>query len=351
MNAKESVPELWPATRWRLRLTHRGDKRSAQTYRPKRPFLLIGSADHCDIRLDDPQVPAVAYLFCCFRDCVEAWPTSAIAFPRWGVVRPGQEIAIGQTRVTIDRPSTSSQDQTALADSPPRASVPIQVFWGRKSRKCQLKRAVTIMGRDQPSVLRLQGQCLSPCDHALVANENQLWLINLATPSALTPDSFVTCLSDQGDAGQIGSVTIALRSAGVELPGDTSNLRIKHAVHRRPAIIRAFRAGELDDPETSDTRESSKTGLTHPLPMELSVSTPPRIAASGIATSGIATSGIATSGIMERRRAEVRRVNASDRLASRVTDRLVRMSRQKNPRSALLNSILARVLKADTKAA
>ena len=79
MKTKICNRQLWEAPPWSLYLETRGLNEAAKVYRPERPFVLIGASERCDIRLDEPQLPSVAYIACCFSGTVEVWPTSAIA--------------------------------------------------------------------------------------------------------------------------------------------------------------------------------------------------------------------------------------------------------------------------------
>ncbi len=379
MASKNFDPAYWDAPAWTLSIERRSARSKSRTLSPDRPFVLIGSAEHCDIRLNEPQMPPVAYIACCLPDGVEVWPTCAIAFPRWGLVRSGQDIVIGQTKIVINQlPSdqTPNQQVTNLqvpvrtrtcpagAKSSP-VNLPIHVYWSDKSKACQLKRAVTIMGRDQPSVLRLKGQCLDQCDHALVAVGERLWLIDVSSASAAEndPAPISAELKRPGEAGQIGSVLIALGSRDRQSAhdraefNDIEKLDIKYVAERKPAIIHAFKASLNQAGEVMSTTAGTETYKAErftPAQIDPGLKSPTDEQPQSFPTDGShqTIEFPASPRHMEHREEELRRELESDQLAAHVTDRLVNMSQRRVTKTrGLLTSILSRVLPADSQAA
>ena len=225
-NEMNSSMDGWDAPDWTLSTCRRCDRVDSpgQTIKPRTPFVLIGSDSQCEICLDEPQLPPVAYLVCNFARAVEVWPTAAIAFPRWGVMRSGDDLVVGGSRIRIDHPSLSG----GTTDKPTPPGLDVSFRWNGVTRTCLLKRAVTIMGSGQPSVLRLQGQQLLPCDHAIVVQDGQLWLINLR-PSLCRPGGLADAAVRSDDAAiPIGSQLESRDSASrlIHLSKSTDMARI-----------------------------------------------------------------------------------------------------------------------------
>jgi len=338
MTINNCTPKLWAAPAWTLELEMRGsgNRRPISAVHPRRPFALIGSASHCDLRIDEPHVPAVAYLVCSFAHSVEIWPTAAIAFPRWGIVQPKHEIVIGQSRLQISHPALHSR--TRGASRP--IEVPLEVHWKDKARSLRLQRAVTIMGRDQPSMLRLQGQSLELCDQAIIAQENKLWLIDLVPPcephadepSVNQEDPQVTCLSRAHQAVSINGVTIAMGRTDAELQSQsqlhaktqvhakTQSLDICRVINRPPTPLQAVFADRPGASGVPPAEEQGKHAATTPLPEKRALAVQP-------------------SSPLSRQDSSI----AAEELASRVTMRLVSMKHQRGSRyRALMGSFLAR---------
>ena len=330
----------WRAPAWSLSVQKRGPKQGtfAHELKPERPYVLIGSSPNCDICLDEPQLPPVAYLVCNFERSVEVWPTSAISFPRWGIVQPGEDLAVGRTRIRISHPSLSPDSNP---ESDP-VDLDVQFRWEGSKRRSKLKRSVTIMGRDQPSMLRIQGQRLHKCDHALVARGSELWLINLCSSNALfdvsenavptsscdaSSDSQFTRLSDPGDAGQIGGVTISIESkTGCIAEDDPTQQKIKHVaqgsreIEYRPRVWRAS-APEFDPEMDANPNKTPSLLKSNPSTLD-----------PGLTTRG---EGVAL---------DVNQAVACDKLDALLMDRMVRLRRQRvSKHRRLINSLLSRV--------
>ena len=308
--------------------------------------MLIGSAPSCDICLDEPQLPPVAYLICNFERSVEVWPTSAIAFPRWGVMLPGQDLVVGRTRISVNHPSLTPNANPKSE----QVDLNVQFDWHGSVRKSRLRRPVTIMGSDQPSVLRLQGQRLHKCDHALVAQGSDLWLINLSHSNDLLDvaadasressfgslrDSQLTRLCSPGDAGRIGGVTVSIGAAkGRTTKHESVEKNIKHVVERSaetPARPRVWRS-----PET----------VPNQTPIAPSLQARSLVASTSYADDARQTAS------KKSWAPRGHQTKASDKLDAMLMDRMVQMRRRRvSKHRNLINSFLARVGVAGSAAA
>ncbi|TWU55697.1 hypothetical protein Poly59_19970 [Rubripirellula reticaptiva] len=190
----------------------------------------MGSHPNCDIQIPGSRVPEVAYLACCFASHIEVWPLCALAFSRWGVIRPEIEVLIGRHRIRClhhsDRHSNNispgPQQSTVLPNHEEgegaAVKVELTVAWGENQIQRKLSRPVTILGDDHPSTLRLQGVGMRCCDHAIVSTESRVWMISL-NPDVHTPSNTACCEIGLGDSVyQIGSLRIWRTRPDGEIP-------------------------------------------------------------------------------------------------------------------------------------
>lgn len=345
MKTNDSAIDFWEAPPWTICIESRSSDASPLILHPERPFVLIGAAEHCDIQLSEPQLPPVAYLVCCFRETVEVWPTAAIAFPRWGVLRAGQSFVVGRSRVSIHHPSMNNECEQVQCesgekdDSAKNVDMPIGMYWNGKKKSLRLKRAVTLMGSDHPSMLRIQGQCLEPSDHALVSIDDSLWMIDVtdvprtrsvsdsSSPrSRSTATSGFGCLQRAGEAACIGGLTIAMESP--LCVADLGNLAVRYSALRHSPIIHAFSLELKED--SAVERPSSRWGGQPSLEVVADSNGP-------IAFHEDARSRAA-------HQEQLRREAESEQLAAQVTERLVSMSNERQSKArGRLSSLLTRM--------
>ncbi|MGB0597080.1 MAG: hypothetical protein ACPGLY_10335 [Rubripirellula sp.] len=190
--------KYWPAKRWKIAIIEQGIE---QWVEPELPYALIGSHPCCTIQIAEPRVSPFVYFACCFADSVESWPLCPIAFPRWGATLPEHALAVGKKRISLFHQSHSLwsdvvnrgegpkrspiQKQTELPEG--RMQTPgreITLDWDGKQRPKALARRAMILGSEHPSTLRLYGQGLAPCDHAVICVGDSVWLINLNPDSS-----------------------------------------------------------------------------------------------------------------------------------------------------------------------
>jgi hypothetical protein len=205
MAPRDQDPGLWEADSYRIRVIH-GDSESWIT--PSQPFALIGAAQCCDVKLvGSKNLPQVAYFICCLRDRIEAWPTAAIAFPRWGVVSPEMELLVGHFRITVHRDDPVTKDATE--EEVNAEVIQTRLTANKRTLNKKLKRSVTIIGDGHPSMLRLRDQGLDQCHFAAVAQDSQLWIVNVAGQS-LTLNERVQILRKPGDTARMADLSIEL---------------------------------------------------------------------------------------------------------------------------------------------
>ncbi len=204
-----SEQQLWHAPACKIRIVSDDDE---SWFDLDRPYALIGSHRCCDIQVGgSSSIPPVAYFVCCLDDSLEVWPTSAIAFPRWGAIRPDTELLVGQSRITLHHPLVSASDNAPL----PYLSetvVETNMTWPGKSIPKSFRRPVTIIGDTHPSVLRLHGRGMRRCHFAAVVASDRLWMVNISAAD-LPHSERVRCLSKPGESTPIGDVIVEFLSA------------------------------------------------------------------------------------------------------------------------------------------
>ncbi len=196
--------EPWQAPPCRIRIIDDAEDRWVEL---ERPYALIGSHRCCDIQIGgSSSIPPVAYFVCCLPDSVEVWPTAAIAFPRWGAIRPDVELLVGQSRITVHHPNVDLNNTAQLpflSDS----IIDTSMTWPGKSITKSFRRPVTIVGDTHPSVLRLHGRGMHKCHFAAVTSGETLWMVNIS-PTNLTHEQRVRSLTQAGDSTRCGDVVV-----------------------------------------------------------------------------------------------------------------------------------------------
>ena len=237
-------PQLWRSPPWRVRIQTADEEHWLEM---QKPFALIGSHPRCDIQIGSAHTASVVYFACCFEDSIEVWPTAAIAFPRWGIVQPEHELLVGRHRLALHHPSVDAAHPPPLYN--PRA-LPVRLSWGGREHRKVFRRPVTILGESHPSILRLHGQGLYLSDTAAVAQDGDLWLVDLVPDrwaSAATP---VRHLATTDQTHRIGRVTIRLEPSpnpqNGEPPSAASQETLPPATSELPL---ANRPGTLASPD------------------------------------------------------------------------------------------------------
>ena len=256
--------DYWPSARWKIAVIEQGIEHWIE---PELPFALIGSHPCCTVQINEPRVSPYVYFACCFADSVEVWPLCPIAFPRWGVILPEHSLAVGRKRISLFHQSHSlwhdiadrggSTERKETSPSPAQGvGREITLDWDGKQRQKMLARRVMILGGKHPSTLRLYGQGLAPCDHAVVCNGTSVWLVNL-TPDLQDSEAERLCrpLNSASTPEIIGDIKVRLGK--VIEPSDPSNSSISRSGLSSLASKTSL-TGSKDRP--SQDRRSTKGG-------------------------------------------------------------------------------------------
>jgi hypothetical protein len=112
---------------------------------------------------------------------VEAWPLAPLAMARSGPLQPGARLSIDSCRISVELSDSDSEKSPSLRLPDPLS---LEIFGVEKQWQANHRRAITIMGDDHPSLLRIGGAGLRPCHAAFISLSEGLWYIDLAASSS-----------------------------------------------------------------------------------------------------------------------------------------------------------------------
>ncbi|MEM9828788.1 MAG: hypothetical protein AAF958_19535 [Planctomycetota bacterium] len=213
--------KAWESSRWWVRVSGAEEK----TIRELRsPYALIGRHDSCQIRLADPHAPDVAYIAVCFPDAVEVWPVCPLAYSMWGIARPDLELLIGRSKVSFDseiadtRPDLDDMEAAVIASDQEAADAPVRLMldWGQGTVHKKIRRRITIVGGDHPSIIRIHGRNLRRCSCAIVRQNGTLWWINLDPMALRRGAPEWKCLDEMEQPIAIGTLHLWSENAAID---------------------------------------------------------------------------------------------------------------------------------------
>ncbi len=291
---------LWSSSPWSI-IVRKQD--AEQHYAPLLPYARIGSHPGCEIQLDDPRLPAVAYLACVIDERIEVWPVAPISLPRWGTLPSDEGIWLGGQQVTFHcqtrghgEPEDESSRSHSAALQPQPNHPDLAVVGAVRRLTLPLQRAVTIVGNEHPSVARIRGAGLQRCHAAVVSVNEGLWYLPLCPESH--PHSVTTMLAhpmQPGTAVSVGEIQISYNAAAAP----------KRPLSKRPLSKQPVRVAVA-----AETTPLAVTASPHPLR---------QYAASGTGGAYTAKTDI-----------------EADGFTSGVTQRMVQIKRQRSIKSQLL---------------
>ena len=181
---KRAAPSVgWPAAAWSITVTQKGgagDQPATQRLTQALPYARVGSHADCEVCLPHARLPDVAYLLCCVDGVVEAWPLAPLAMARSGPMRVGESLWIGTFRVAVEIDAATRNAEPQGSEDLLSPERPTLEFTGEKGRwSTLLRRPVTIMGDDHPSVMRLHAVGLRQCHGAFVTTGGKVWYLSL----------------------------------------------------------------------------------------------------------------------------------------------------------------------------
>ena len=241
--------DFWPSSRWKIAICSGSDE---QWIEPALPFALLGSHPCCTARIDEPRIPAVAYIACCFEDSIEVWPTCPIAFPRWGEVEPEHQLLVGKKRLSLVHQKHRAWQGLTSEDDPAPEKFPtvgkiesidrkITIDWDGVPRSKLLSRRVMIIGDDHPSTIRLHQQNLQRCDHAVISVGGSAWIVNLHPGVECDGElPLVSRLLSTSEPVKVGNVSIRL---GRAVPKRNTRLQLPQTLTTAAAAQVAGDAG------------------------------------------------------------------------------------------------------------
>lgn len=208
-----------PATK----LVLQRDGQPDQTYAMDRPYRVIGSAEHCDIRLDDLEIPATLAVipwvegqlfYCSISQQASFFPEqNREAFNRWFDEEPLQ---IGPYRISVvsgpqqveQRPSPLDRS-SKIANEYPRLGFQF-VGVEQSDALWSINRTLTLIGRASHCKLRLNHKSVANVQALLVRTSTGCWLVDLADDgtTAVNDDAFSILPIDVGDTLRFGDFEV-----------------------------------------------------------------------------------------------------------------------------------------------
>lgn len=193
---------LWTFTDWTTSIqTTRGSVELAQTY----PYALIGSHPNCQIHLDDPTLPDVAVLICVLGTRFELVPLTASETLPQGNLEPGEAWNLGRYELELGFAGEKPERSDSTSDFGSKQSV--SIFAGKRSWEASLSQAVTLIGSDTPSLLKLRSVGVRRCQGAIICVEDHVWYLSLSPDDHAGKSSF--CVYDLAESAvTIGSAEL-----------------------------------------------------------------------------------------------------------------------------------------------
>ena len=142
------------------------------------PFALVGSHPSCQIRIDKLSVPDLVYVVFSFKETIEVWPTTAIAFPQWGPLAANQPLMVGGTQLRFVQQEHKSPCTESYHRSGKMHILDVDRPHMRR-RSVVLDHRVQIVGGGHPSTIRIRDVGLSNCEQAIVGFDECCWQLNL----------------------------------------------------------------------------------------------------------------------------------------------------------------------------
>lgn len=172
--------ELWSAPNWSVIVNRK--QAGLQKLEQPLPYARIGSHPDCEVHIDNPRIPAFAYLLCAYSGIVESWPLAPIAMARSGRFRPGDQLVVGSCKISVEIDAEQSEQPDSSDPGPDYPRLEVSVPGGQSTTK--LKQAITIVGDDHPSLMRIHDAGLRQCHGALISIAGGLWFLDLEDTSS-----------------------------------------------------------------------------------------------------------------------------------------------------------------------
>ena len=143
------------------------------------PFALVGGHPSCQIRIDRLGTPDLVYVVFSFRDTIEVWPATSIAFAQWGPLAADQPLMVGGTRLFFEQQEIGKPRSQNYRRSSKMHILNVDAGPNKKKRAVLLDHRVQIVGGNHPSTIRIRNFGLGICEQAIVSFDECCWQIDL----------------------------------------------------------------------------------------------------------------------------------------------------------------------------
>lgn len=222
MDPKISTSELWCQGEFRLQAEGFGQSRRVEL---RQPFARLGTLQGCDLHLGGPGMPRRVLYLHGTRWGVFALPL--VPSDRFAPIPRGWLPFRGRLHVGPYRLTWEWQPEIgARANAPEDAAPPDLLGRGslekpreldilvdaRPYGRCQLTRRLTLVGRKPPCHLIFTSRTISSCHFLIVAEGQQLWVVDLASGNLTLLDGIPVTAGawPPGSSVTVGRVTLVL---------------------------------------------------------------------------------------------------------------------------------------------
>ncbi len=248
------------------------------------PFARCGRLDTCDVRLTAPGIPRrLLYL--------HATPQGLFALPLVELGRfaplpsgwlvPGVPARVGPYRVNWQWECHLPGGAALLSDPSKLGSLvekgSAKQRWeldiyvdGHRVGRYELSRVLTLVGRHPPSHLMMTSRSVSGCHCVIVAEENQLWVVDLCSANGIQLDGRAA-LAGWWPAGvplQLGRVTLVAKPMPSPVPIGTALAKAGTSAKsfQQPSSQVTSEPTRPIQPADIETRSEPGRSASHPLP-------------------------------------------------------------------------------------
>lgn len=180
------------------------------------PFVVMGTAPACNLRLDAPGIGAQQAFLLFLEGRVFACDLASTGGTRhegrlitksWLQGRPAIEFC-GMTATVADAPAAEAADATT-------DRVQLELAFGGDKQSYRVRGEIVLIGRDARCKLQCRHESVSPVHAAIVCTRTRAWLIDLGSPEGIILDGIAVRIAPltDGNVLTLGDKDVEVRTA------------------------------------------------------------------------------------------------------------------------------------------
>lgn len=261
----------------------------------EKPFALIGSGVHADLRLDDNQVSHRHLYLQVYNGRVFGIDLGSRTGTHWnngrqpfGWLDLGQSLWIGRHRVYLEEDESSNKPAAEMPQEPllsrdfqlpnlPPVSLEFVkggIHQGGKLRpaRCAINRVLVLLGRTDGCKIRLMDSSVSKFHCSLVRTPRGVWVVDLLSRNGIWVNGTKVPWArlEQGDRLEIGEFVLRLRYDDTEYKSGDSEALTKPPVDM-PDQPQGERGSESERSARSETSATGDRKLSGEIPIRVSL--------------------------------------------------------------------------------